>query len=145
MFLRQLPNSIARRVSATSLVPVASRAQLTTTSLAQLGALGGERCTDPAAATYRAWHVAVDDAMKGGVAGLPLLRPHVHDECVFRPPTYYAPWVGGDETLLLLSGTMVFVTDMKRVSSSVPFDPPSVFGGGGGGGGDDVHGSGNQI
>tara|TARA_B100000795_G_scaffold243371_1_gene207230 strand:- start:250 stop:867 length:618 start_codon:yes stop_codon:yes gene_type:complete len=111
LFLRQLPTSIARRVSAASLVPIASRAQLTTASiaqlttasLAQLGALGGERCTDPAAATFRAWHVAVNDAMKGGVDGLPLLRPHVHDECVFRPPTYYAPWVGGDETLLLLT------------------------------------------
>lgn len=106
-FLRQLP----RRISAASFVPIASRAQLTTASiaqlttasLAQLGALGGERCTDPAAATFRAWHVAVNDAMKGGVDGLPLLRPHVHDECVFRPPTYYAPWVGGDETLLLLT------------------------------------------
>ena len=41
--------------------------------------------------------------MKGGVAGLPLLRPHLHDQCVFKPPTYYAPWVGGDETLLLLT------------------------------------------
>ena len=106
LFLRQLPNSLARRASAASFAPVAKRAQLTTSSArcaAQLGALGGERCTDAAAATFRAWHVAVDDAMKGGVAGLPLLRPHLHDQCVFRPPTYYAPWVGGDETLLLLT------------------------------------------
>ena len=87
LFLRQLPYSIARRASAASFALVAKRAQLTTGSLAQLGALGGERCTDAAAATFRAWHVAVDDAMKGGVAGLPLLRPHLHDQCVFRPPT----------------------------------------------------------
>ena len=103
LFLRQLPNSLARRASAASFAPVVKRAQLTTGSLAQLGALGGERCTDVAAATFRAWHAAIDDAMKGGVTGLPLLRPHLHDQCVFRPPTYYAPWVGGDETLLLLT------------------------------------------
>ena len=103
LFLRQLPNSLARRASAASFAPVVKRAQLTTGSLAQLGALGGERCTDAAAATFRAWHAGVDDAMKGGVTGLPLLRPHLHDQCVFRPPTYYAPWVGGDETLLLLT------------------------------------------
>ena len=98
MLLRRCPD-IALRVSA---YPTAGRAQLTTTSLAQLGALGGERCTGPAAATFRAWHGAIDVAMKGGDP-TPLLRPHVHDECVFRPPTYFTPWVGGDETLLLLS------------------------------------------
>mmetsp|Transcript_1342 Transcript_1342/g.2656 ORF Transcript_1342/g.2656 Transcript_1342/m.2656 type:complete len:185 (-) Transcript_1342:49-603(-) len=86
--------SIARRVSA-------SRAH-TTASLAQLGALGGERCADPAAATFCAWHGAIDEAMRGGDPA-PLLRPHMHEECIFRPPTYYTPWVGADETLLLLT------------------------------------------
>ena len=101
LFLRQLPNSIAR-IGTASFIPIVGRAQLTTASLAQLGALGGERCTDPAAATFRAWHGAIKGAMRGGDPA-PLLRPHVHDECVFRPPTYYKPWVGGDETLLLLT------------------------------------------
>ena len=82
-------------------VRFAHRCLSSTRSLAELGALGGERCSEPAAATFRAWHAAVDQAMAGGDP-VPLLRPHVHDECVFRPPTYYKAWTGGDETLLLL-------------------------------------------
>ena len=32
-----------------------------------------------------------------------ILKPHMHEECVFKPPTYFTPWTGRDETLLLLS------------------------------------------
>ena len=32
-----------------------------------------------------------------------ILKPHVDPACVFKPPTYYKPWTGRDETLLLLS------------------------------------------
>ena len=31
-----------------------------------------------------------------------ILQPHMDEQCVFRPPTYYTPWTGRAETLLLL-------------------------------------------
>lgn len=59
----------------------------------------------PAAAeTFKAWHAALDHCLTQGdsAAGMRLLRPRVHSGCVFRPPTYFQPWVGREETLCLL-------------------------------------------
>ena len=65
--------------------------------------LGGAAATDPAAATFRAWHTALEQGLSGrSDDGMAVLRPHVSDTCVFKPPTYFKPWVGGDEFCMLM-------------------------------------------
>jgi len=66
--------------------------------------LGGGAATPAAAETFKAWHAALDHSLAGGdsSAGMNLVRPRMHSACVFRPPTYFSPWVGRDETLCLL-------------------------------------------
>ena len=66
---------------------------------------GGERASDAHRATFRAWHDAVAGVLHGTMATEPamdLLKPHMDPDCIFRPPTYFKPWQGRDETLLLL-------------------------------------------
>ena len=31
------------------------------------------------------------------------MKKHVDDKCVFRPPTYFTPWTGKDEFLMLIA------------------------------------------
>ena len=57
---------------------------------------GGPETCEKAMATFEAWHRALE-TMDGT-----LLRPHVHDACEFRPPTYFKPWEGGDEFVMLI-------------------------------------------
>lgn len=57
---------------------------------------GGPRSCPKAMATFDAWHSALEN-LDGTI-----LRPFVHDKCVFRPPTYFKPWEGGDEFVLLI-------------------------------------------
>jgi len=74
---------------------------------------GGSCASDGAIASFAAWHAAVDAAMKGGDAAA-LLRPVMHTSCVFRPPTYYQPWTGGEECMLLLQAVSeVFGPEFK--------------------------------
>ena len=54
-----------------------------------------------AANTLAIWHALVEDG-KVTPQKLDKLRSVVDDECVFKPPTYYSNWKGGDETTLLL-------------------------------------------
>ena len=66
---------------------------------------GGERASPAVLATFDAWHSAVGTVMAGTADtsdAMRRLHPHVDPQCVFRPPTYYKPWRGRDETLLLL-------------------------------------------
>jgi hypothetical protein len=64
--------------------------------------LGGERITPQNRATFEAWHDLVGAVAAGRAADVELRRI-VADECVFRPPTYFKPWTGGDETTVLLA------------------------------------------
>ena len=59
---------------------------------------GGSCASDGAIASFAAWHGAVAVASSGGDAA-PLLRPVMHSSCVFRPPTYFTPWKGGEECM----------------------------------------------
>jgi hypothetical protein len=62
---------------------------------------GGESSSEAASNTLAVWHSLVED---GNVTQdkLDRLRKVVDDECVFKPPTYYSAWKGGDETAMLL-------------------------------------------
>ena len=65
--------------------------------------LGGGAASPAAAETFKAWHAALSHSLAGdSSAGMNLVRPHMHSACVFRPPTYFKPWVGRDETLCVL-------------------------------------------
>ena len=57
--------------------------------------------SEAASNTLAVWHSLVED---GNVTQdkLDRLRKVVDDECVFKPPTYYSAWKGGDETAMLL-------------------------------------------
>ena len=66
---------------------------------------GGESSSPACRATFDAWHESVSAVMSGRATAESLrdsFGAHVHPACMFRPPTYYAPWEGRDETLLLL-------------------------------------------
>ena len=72
---------------------------------------GGASAAQPARETFDAWHTAVDAVLHNSAPpdeAMTLLRPHMAPDCTFRPPTYFKPWVGRDETLLLL-GTVAEV------------------------------------
>ena len=67
---------------------------------------GGKQSSPAAAATFAAWHECLDGVLYGGMdssQAMEVLKPHMDEQCVFRPPTYFAPWKGREETLLLLS------------------------------------------
>lgn len=51
-----------------------------------------------------AWHEAIAATCHGtsSADALTLLKPHVSPDCTFRPPTYFKPWTGREETLMLL-------------------------------------------
>ena len=101
LFARGLSRGLSRASSALGNAKVASRA-LGNAALSDLGDVYGASSASPQAlATFRAWHGAIDAGMAGGDAR-GVLRPILHDRCVFRPPTYFAPWTGGDEVCVLL-------------------------------------------
>lgn len=67
---------------------------------------GGKQASPAAAATFAAWHECLDGVLYNGMdssKAMEVLKPHMDEECVFKPPTYFAPWTGRDEALLLLS------------------------------------------
>ena len=102
MFLRSSLSPAPRLLAAASRLRGLSTATADhLPSLAELGALGGDCAAAPAVATFRAWHAGLDAAFRGEDPK-PLLRPHLHDKCVFKPPTYWQAWTGGDETMMLL-------------------------------------------
>ena len=65
---------------------------------------GGEKIDPKALITFEAWHGAVCGAMSGSVSddAKKLLQSRVADKCMFYPPTYYTPWKGRDEFLLII-------------------------------------------
>ena len=78
--------------------PLASAAE-------RINIYGGTHASPQAKATFAAWHESVDAVLKKGENpddAMEILKPHMLKDCVFRPPTYYKPWTGRDETLLLL-------------------------------------------
>lgn len=83
-----------------------SRCRFMSTDLSNFGnVLGAEKISPQSRMTFGAWHEAVEQAMLGK-AGDPMavLEPHVDDDVVFHPPTYYKSWEGKDEFLLLMNG-----------------------------------------
>ena len=79
--------------------------------LSNNGVFGGRDASPAVRAAFDSWHRAVDAVLVQGTPydeAMEALKPHVEDACVFRPPTYYKPWTGRDETLLLL-GTVAEV------------------------------------
>ena len=90
------------------MAPAASRRTVSsavTTGSHLLQVHGGTRASPAAAATFHAWHKCLDAVLYNGqsASAMDILKPHMHEECVFKPPTYFTPWTGRDETLLLLS------------------------------------------
>eukprot|EP00697_Spironema_sp_BW2_P000197 gnl/Spiro4/10264_TR5457_c0_g1_i1.p1 gnl/Spiro4/10264_TR5457_c0_g1~~gnl/Spiro4/10264_TR5457_c0_g1_i1.p1 ORF type:complete len:220 (+),score=50.26 gnl/Spiro4/10264_TR5457_c0_g1_i1:40-699(+) len=69
--------------------------------------LGGERICPKAHATFVQWH----EAVRKGTAPDPadrtfdtsLLLRYVAPRCIFRPPTYYKPWEGRDEFVMIIT------------------------------------------
>ena len=89
---------LARRFSAAAATPPAD--------LSRYGAvLGGARMDEACARAFDTWHGCVAGAKQevGAPLALERLRDVVADDCVFKPPTYYTPWAGGDETTVLLA------------------------------------------
>ena len=75
------------------------------------GVYGGAEASDAAKATFAMWHRAVDEVLAERLSSeeaMKLLSPHMEEDCIFRPPTYFKPWTGRGETLLLL-GTVAEV------------------------------------
>ena len=75
-------------------------------SLAKYGNVyGGREMSAAVAATFDVWHGLVEAVRDGGQvndASVQRLRAVIADDCEFRPPTYFKPWTGGDETTVLL-------------------------------------------
>ncbi len=72
---------------------------------------GGTDASESCRRTFDAWHAAAKVTLasagdasydESAAEALRLVEPHFHERCVFRPPTYYKPWEGRAETLLLL-------------------------------------------
>ncbi|KAL1510617.1 hypothetical protein AB1Y20_006918 [Prymnesium parvum] len=102
--LRPLASALPRAVAAplcTAHTPSQRLLQLARD--ADLQIYGGAAATAPAAAAFVAWHDAISAGTRGDASAIERLRPHVHERCIFRPPTYFTPWEGGDELVLLLS------------------------------------------
>lgn len=63
--------------------------------------LGGEIGDPKALETFRVWHTAISKS--GGTVDVKeMLAPHVSDDIVFHPPTYFKPWKGKGEFLVLM-------------------------------------------
>jgi hypothetical protein len=70
--------------------------------------LGGESITPESLRTFETWHRSVTSAMHADQVPDPeVLKETMYDcvdsKCKFYPPTYFTPWEGRDEMLLLLS------------------------------------------
>ena len=68
-------------------------------------AFGLSSATPQALKTFHMWHECADAVLSGRESqseAMARMRPHLRDDCVFRPPTYHGAWTGADETLLLL-------------------------------------------
>ena len=90
-------------------------------------ALGGAAASAAAQLTFNTWHSAVTAAMSGAPdEAMAQLRTRMQPECIFRPPTYFKPWAGRDETLLLLTAVSeVFGPSFRyKVQSRATFPPP---------------------
>ena len=90
-------------------------------------AFGGAAASAAAQLTFTTWHSAVTAAMSGAPdEAMAQLRTRMQPECIFRPPTYFKPWTGRDETLLLLSAVSeVFGPSFRyKVHSRATFPPP---------------------
>lgn len=75
-------------------------------ALPQHSAWGGANASQACKTTFSAWHETVGAALSTDCAAedsVQRLRPHIHPDCVFKPPTYFKAWHGRDEALLLLS------------------------------------------
>eukprot|EP01134_Creolimax_fragrantissima_P004000 CFRG4000T1 len=67
--------------------------------------LGGANASEESLNTFKIWHGLVDSIQSNDSpqASINKLRPAVADNCVFKPPTYFTPWEGGDNVCILLS------------------------------------------
>jgi hypothetical protein len=63
--------------------------------------LGPEAPGCGARGTFVAWHCAVAEAKPDSIARF--LRGRVAEGALFHPPTYFAPWKGKDELVVLLT------------------------------------------
>ena len=98
---RRLSSMLTRRISTMPL----SAARPPAVTVGSHNVFGGGDAAPAAAAAFAKWHSAVDLVLHGEAdtaEAMASLRPHMDPQCVFRPPTYYKPWHGRDETLLLL-------------------------------------------
>ena len=70
--------------------------------------LGGHEISPSALKTFETWHKCLLLSTQGGAmseGSLPIinnLADCVHKKCIFHPPTYFTPWTGRDEFLLLI-------------------------------------------
>ena len=67
---------------------------------------GGQNASPACKETFDAWHSSVNAVLYEGGSAEALhaaFAPHMAPDCVFRPPTYFTPWKGRDETLLILA------------------------------------------
>ena len=93
----------------TRLQPGIGRCFSTPTNLSMHGnVLGGENMTPQALQTFQAWHTGVSASMHAEDTPDPekivkALYDRVDPKCKFYPPTYFTPWEGRDEMLVLLS------------------------------------------
>ena len=62
---------------------------------------GATEATDETLAVFHAWHESIRVELAGGSAA-DVMRPHVAVDCVFKPPTYFKPWKGAEEVMLIL-------------------------------------------
>ena len=81
------------------------RARRCLSDLSRHGAVfGGGRMDQATRETFDLWHDLVGAVAAGRAADVDAsrLRTIIADNCTFRPPTYFKPWEGGDEMLVLL-------------------------------------------
>jgi hypothetical protein len=62
--------------------------------------LGGDKPNIEAKKTLIAWHLVVHDLKAESLDKY--LRDRVVKDCIFSPPTYFTPWKGRDELLVIL-------------------------------------------
>ena len=67
--------------------------------------LGGDAATPEALRTFEVWHRCVEEMAKDKTVSpqtFDSFRDCVHEKVVFSPPTYYKPWEGRDEFMVLI-------------------------------------------
>ena len=88
-----LGRSFARR-SASTIADIRARSHV----------LGGEAASPEVLKTFEIWHDAVaemaDDSVSDGT--IQAFRECVDENVVFSPPTYFKPWEGRDEFMVLI-------------------------------------------